>query len=186
MDVQIISGHLSFAVITLYEVTVLSITSRLRDKMDSRKGKCKMKKYLLPAALTAFIIAGCQPDESTTAPKPSLEYNQSPSDIVDMHGEITNLDTFFTFLENVSDGKKDKIRVVRYTEEGDPMLHDLEYDGKSIISTTDTRRDTYGSGEITTVSCESVATEETAERTDYTLTGCGEPNGDNNILVIWK
>ncbi|WP_066174477.1 DUF4362 domain-containing protein [Bacillus marinisedimentorum] len=145
-----------------------------------------MKKLLLPAALTAFIIAGCQPDESTTAQKPSLEYNQSPSDIVDMQGEITNMDTFFTFLENVSEGKKDKIRVVRYMEEGDPMLHDLDYDGKAIISTTDTRRDTYGSGKITTASCESVTTEETAERTDYILTGCSQPNRDNNILVIWK
>lgn len=110
---------------------------------------------------------------------------QSEKDIVDMHGDILNLDKFFSFIENVNQGTKDKIRVVRYTEEGDPMIHDLDYDGKSIHSTTDTRRDKFGFGSIDTSSCESITITESIDRTDYDLTGCDNTNRDNSILTIW-
>jgi hypothetical protein len=75
--------------------------------------------------LLLILITGCS-------------YNPSDEDIVDSHGEITNSEKFMKFVENVNQGREDKIRVVRYTIEGDPMLHDLEYDGEIITSTTDT------------------------------------------------
>ena len=42
---------------------------------------------------------------------------------------------FFVFYldkNNVKEGKEGNLRVVSYTEEVDPMLHDLEYDGEVI------------------------------------------------------
>ncbi|MBS4178352.1 DUF4362 domain-containing protein [Lederbergia citrea] len=113
-------------------------------------------------------------------------YNPSDEDIVDSHGEITNLEKFMKFVGNVNEGTKDKIRIVRYTIEGDPMLHDLEYDGEIINSTTDTTRDEFGSGSVTTAICKSIDVKENEERTDYTLSGCDKTNRDNSILVIWK
>ena len=38
---------------------------------------------------------------------------------------------------------KDYDRVVKYTEEGDPILHELEYDGETLKSVEDNRRDQY-------------------------------------------
>lgn len=113
-------------------------------------------------------------------------YTPSDEDIVDTHSEITNVEKFMKFVKNVEEGKKDKIRVVRYTIEGDPMLHDLKYDGKTITSRTDSTRDEFGSGEISTATCESIDVIETSGGTEYRLSGCDLTNRDNSILVIWK
>lgn len=113
-------------------------------------------------------------------------YNPSDEDIVDSHGEITNIDKFMKFVENVYQGNEDKIRIVRYTTEGDPLLHDLEYDGEIITSTTDTTRDEFGSGSISTATCKSINVKKTDETTDYILSGCDKTDRDNSILVIWK
>lgn len=153
-----------------------------------------MKKIFVFMGTLLFILSGCQSNEANQGNKPSNdtrqdnipEYVQSSEDIVDLHGNITNLDKFFAFAENVNQGVIDKIRVVRYTEEGDPMLHDLEYDGEVILSTTDTRRDGFGSGSLITATCKSIDIKESEGRTDYDLTGCDKINIDNSILVIWK
>jgi len=65
------------------------------------------------------------------------------------------------------------------------MLHDLEYDGGVIKSTTDTRRDKCGEGSINNTSCTSVEVVETTDRTDYILEDC-DNTIDNIILVTWK
>src|SRR3954451_13585948 len=96
----------------------------------------------------SFLMAGCQNTENSTIK--NLEQNNIPDytlaseDVIDMHSEIENKERFREFLNNVEKGKKDSLRIVRYTVEGGPMLHDLEYDGEVIKSTTDTRRDKFG------------------------------------------
>ncbi|WP_226669664.1 DUF4362 domain-containing protein [Metabacillus litoralis] len=130
-----------------------------------------MKQILVFTAILLFILSGCQSneinqgDESpfTTKQNNIPEYVQSPEDVVNMHGDITSIDKFFAFIENVNLGFEDKTRVVTYTEEGDPMLHDLKYDGEVIQSTTDTRRDTFGSGNINTAICRSIDIKENEE-----------------------
>ncbi|MEH7253827.1 DUF4362 domain-containing protein [Neobacillus niacini] len=131
-----------------------------------------MKKVIW-VVLILILISGCS-------------FNPSDEDVVDSHGEITNLEKFIEFVENVNQGREDKIRVVRYTIEGDPMLHDLEYDGETITSTTDTTRDEFGDGSISTATCKSINVKETDETTDYILSGCDKTDRDNSILVIWK
>ena len=149
-----------------------------------------MKKAILLCILfIALITAGCQNEENlanTTGKQNNVpDYIPSSEDIVDMHGEIENKERFEEFLDNVGKDQKDSIRVVSYTEEGDPMIHNLEYDGAVIKSTTDTRRDKFGEGSINNTSCTSVETVETKERTDYILEGC-DNTIDNIILVTWK
>ena len=131
-----------------------------------------MKKAIW-VVLTLILISGCS-------------FNPSDEDIVDSHGEITNIEKFMEFVENVNQGREDKIRVVRYTIEGDPLLHDLEYDGENITSTTDTTRDEFGDGSVSTATCKSINVEETDETTDYILSGCDKTDRDNSILAIWK
>jgi hypothetical protein len=136
-------------------------------------------------------MSGCQSSGEVTTDNNEVgvdipEYTQASEDIVDTHGNITNLNRFFAFSENVQKGNEDKIRVVRYTTEGDPMIHDLAYDGKIIKSTSDTRRDKFGSGNLNTNICKSIEVVETKERTDYTLSNCEEVNIDNFILTIEK
>lgn len=152
-----------------------------------------MKKILI-LILVSFIVTACQSNGSTkestkvdvTERKDIPVYSQTAEDIVNMHGDITNINRFFTFLENVEQGQKDKIRVVSYTEEGDPILHDLNFDGEVIDSSKDTRRDNFGPGSIYTSTCKSIELEEKQERSDYTLSGCMPADQDIMILVIWK
>lgn len=136
-----------------------------------------------------LLIMGCQNIENSTNTNQNQnnisDYNPSSEDVVDMHGEIENKERFKEFLNNVEVGQKDNIRVVRYTIEGDPMLHDLDYDGEVIKSKRDSRRDKFGDGSINTTTCTSIEVIESIERTDYVLEGC-ENIIDNIILVTWK
>ncbi len=136
-----------------------------------------------------LLIAGCQNTDNSTNHTQELkdvpDYIPSSEDVVDMHGEIENMERFEEFLNNVEQGQRDNIRVVRYTTEGDPMLHDLEYKGEVIKSTSDPRRDKFGGGSINTSTCTSVEVVEHTERTEYILDGCGNIT-DNIILVTWK
>lgn len=127
------------------------------------------KKNLLFALFISFFIVGCQNTENSTIKKPEQnnipDYTPASEDVIDTHGEIQNIERFKEFLNNVERGKKDSLRVVRYTVEGDPMLHDLEYDGEVFKSTTDTRRDKFGEGSMIHTTCTSIEVGETAERT---------------------
>lgn len=147
-------------------------------------------KKLLVFLFFFMLLVGCQ--EKENVPKEHHEssnapnYNQASDDIVNMHGDIRNLDEFKKFIENVQQNKTDQIRIVTYTTEGDPMLHDLESDGKIIKSTRDTRRDKYGSGTVQTTECRSISIEKGEERTDYLLSDCNKANIDDMVLVTWN
>jgi hypothetical protein len=123
--------------------------------------------------LLLILLSGCN-------------YRPFDKNIVDSHGDITDLEKLMKFVENVNQGKEDKIRVVRYTTEGDPILQDLKYDGKIITSITDSTKDEFGDGSISTATCKSINVEETVETTNYILSGCDKTDRDNSILVIWK
>ncbi|WP_214783373.1 DUF4362 domain-containing protein [Bacillus sp. ISL-45] len=139
--------------------------------------------------LLIFVLTGCQPEEqaipeeAADLPEPP-EYIQAPDDIVDMHGDITNLERFYTFVEHVEQGEKDKIRIVNYTTEGAPMLHDLEFDGTEIHSIYDSTRDGYGTGSIEEVTCKGVTVVKRESRTDYVLEECSNQKQDVIVLVI--
>ena len=58
--------------------------------------------------------------------------------------EISNLDKFEKFIWNVEQGKVDKIRIVQYTHEGDPVFQTLEHSKKDILYVLDNRQDQFG------------------------------------------
>ncbi|MGD6858228.1 DUF4362 domain-containing protein [Bacillus infantis] len=134
--------------------------------------------------LLPLLLLACQTQEEPAAKLP--DYKPSEDDIVSMHGDIENLDRFFSFITNVQKGSEETIRVVRYTEEGAPILHDLEYDGQVIHFILDTRRDGFGPRTIEERECRSVNVEKGEKRTNYALTGCGWSKEDYSILTISK
>jgi hypothetical protein len=138
-----------------------------------------MKKLYLAPLFLAFIISGCQSNITT-------DYEPESGDILDKHGDITNLDKFNAFVDHVQQGKKDKIRIVHYTIEGDAILHDLDFDGKTIHSTFDSTRDEYGSGSVTKASCKSIAVQETNTSTEYVIEGCDNNEREFIFLTVEK
>jgi len=140
--------------------------------------------------LLTLVLAGCQneeqtiPEEAADLPYPP-EYIQAPDDIVNMHGDITNLERFYDFIDHVEKGKNDKVRIVKYTTEGAPMIHDLEFDGTEIHSTYDSTRDGFGSRSIEEANCKGITVVKTDSRTDYVLEECSnQKEWDKTILVI--
>jgi Domain of unknown function (DUF4362) len=134
------------------------------------------RKLIIGVILSSLLLNGCG------------KYNPSDEDVVDSHRKITNYDKFMQFVNNINlgKGKNEKIRVVRYTNEGDPLLHDLIYDGKKIISTIDTTRDEFGVQQVDTTICKSIDTKKDKDKTEYVLSGCEKTNRMNTILSVKK
>lgn len=80
--------------------------------------------------------------------KVPLKYNADAAikngDIVNLHGEITNIDRFKAFIKNIDSGKTDLIRITSYTVEGDPIITVVYYDGNKIECYEDNTRDAFG------------------------------------------
>ena len=67
--------------------------------------------------------------------------------IVDLHGKISNKSVMADFLENVENGEDAFIRTVKYTIEGDPIIHDFSYNEGKYRVTIDKTRDKYTSSD---------------------------------------
>jgi Domain of unknown function (DUF4362) len=145
---------------------------------------CFLKKLFPLYTLLSLLLMACQTQEKPAAKLP--DYKPSKDDIVSMHGDIENLERFLSFITNIQQGSEDTIRVVSYTEEGAPILHDLGYDGEVIHSILDTRRDGFGPGMIKERECKSVDIEKGEKRTNYSLADCGLNKDDYSILTILK
>lgn len=144
------------------------------------KGENTLKNLVIIVAV--LFIVGCQ---NSDGPKISKGDNPSYEDVVDWNGDSEHFERFEAFKANTEKGKKDKLVIVQYTTEGDPIFLELQYDGAVFKSTLDTSRDTYGSGEIYHNTCTSIEVVERTDRTEYVLEGC-EEQMDNPSLVKWK
>nr|WP_285291727.1 DUF4362 domain-containing protein [Bacillus sp. ISL-35] len=132
--------------------------------------------------------SGCQKDEQTLPEIKEIpqDYIQSEDDVVDIQGEMTNLEVFYSFLNRVKQGQKSEIRVVTHTTEGAPMLHDLVFDGENIQSTYDSTRDGFGYGSIEQSTCERVVEKVLGDQTEYVLEGCNNGDGEKTVLLVEK
>ncbi|MEX1031380.1 MAG: DUF4362 domain-containing protein [Paenibacillaceae bacterium] len=79
----------------------------------------------------------------------------------------------------------DKIRIVNYTIEGDPIFNDLNYDGNSINLQIDNSNDKHrgnGSSKIK-AKCNEIVTEEEVS-IYYTLENCDNDSPSKSIQIL--
>lgn len=98
------------------------------------------------------------------------------NDIVVKIGRESNLNKFQQFLTHVKSGKADKVRIVNYTDEGDPIFQTLDYDGININYLFDDSNDKFGGshkGKKSDV-CKGIMKEKSGEDVSYTLSECKE------------
>ena len=135
-----------------------------------------------------LLVSGCNSEEKSTdinMNKDSIPlYTKTSDDIIDKHGNLENKERFDQFFNNVQQGIDDRIRIVRYTTEGDPIIYSYEFENEGINVTIDTRRDGYGQGNIIHKICTSIKVNEDNERINYKLEGCSPSIGDHIILII--
>jgi Domain of unknown function (DUF4362) len=152
---------------------------------SGKKGLVKLKKWMAFGILLVMLAGGCDGPGNKVNVEVGKDFKPAPADVVNSHGKIENLEEFVHFFENVQNGKKDSVRIVSYTIEGDPILHDLEFDGDTIHSVEDTRMDAYGTGEVTKMSCEEIEYVTDQELADnvYNLKQCDKKQ--YNETLIW-
>lgn len=144
---------------------------------------------LLPLLL---IGSGCTWQAGATKSKETLPSKYPPQaaiqqgDVVDLHGNITNSDKLERFISNFKKGQKDFVRITKYTIEGDPVLYELSFNGKSIVYTVDNTRDHFagnGKGEKT-FQCSTIGKEQEQKFTDYYLSDCSDSVSQQKILSV--
>jgi hypothetical protein len=68
-------------------------------------------------------------------------------DVTNVHGKIYNNEKLNVFIEKFKKQEPAMVRVTQYTIEGDAIIKDLIYDGKSIILKDDWTRDKFAAAE---------------------------------------
>lgn len=141
------------------------------------------KKLLLIGALL-LLASGCGgrtdgegPGEHGANTKNYDNAVNESADVIDMHGQITNLEKLDAFFA----GETDNQRLVRYTIEGDPIFYDLSRKQDGVEVRYDTSQDKYGSPSVKTYGCEGMQKKESERGVSYVLTGC---DADREIEVL--
>ncbi|WP_445492576.1 DUF4362 domain-containing protein [Niallia sp. 03133] len=98
-----------------------------------------MKRFLFAVILFLIVVSilGCSRDGAYGS-----EEAIKRGDIV-YQNEVVHLERFEKFLINLSNKKEDTIRITGYTDEGDPIFQDLQFDGKIIQYTYDNSNDAF-------------------------------------------
>ncbi|OIK13777.1 DUF4362 domain-containing protein [Bacillus sp. MUM 13] len=128
-----------------------------------------MRKVICLTFVGLILLSGCSK---------STAYNSEEAvkkgDVVFTPAGIKNFNRFKDFLDNMEAHQKDKIRVTGYTDEGDPIYSDLDYDGNKIKYSHDNSNDKFGGDRgITTNTCKKIVTKETVDNgVDYHLSDC--------------
>lgn len=129
-----------------------------------------------------MMLLGCQQENETSKPKKLYSPDDvKKSDVVDRHGEISNIDIFETFIDNVWSGVKDEIRISVFTTEGDPIFYNLNYDGNKIQYTFDNSQDAYAGsakGKESTF-CSNIESRNNENGVEYYLTECSSEVGNS-------
>ena len=109
------------------------------------------------------------------------------NDVVAKGAEISNLDKFEKFVLNVEQGEVDKIRIVHYTHEGDPVFQTLEHSGTDILYVLDNRQDQFAGNHtgIYEDSCKRIVKEQRELETGYRLIDCTNENGRNGYDLLY-
>ncbi|MFB6468980.1 DUF4362 domain-containing protein [Cytobacillus sp. Hz8] len=133
-------------------------------------------KIFLFGVMTFLIVIntlGCSKNEA---------YNSQEAikrgDIV-YQNEVVNLERLKQFLINLSNKKEDTIRITGYTIEGDPIFHDLQFDGKVIQYTYDNSNDHFAGDDKGTEKdvCKEVVKKENEHgEAEFLLSGCSKGN----------
>ncbi|MCM3760621.1 DUF4362 domain-containing protein [Alkalihalobacillus oceani] len=135
-----------------------------------------MNRFLYTGLLLAILaLAACSYD---------FEQGIANGDVMNVHGDVYNMAILHAFLANVEEKTPDQVRVVEDTNEGDPLLYDLDFDGEKIKVEIDRSQDQYrGSGPVkTAMSCKEIIVEEREKEEDfYLLSGC--QSGADFVLV---
>ena len=127
----------------------------------------RMKKIIMSSSLVlVFLITGCQ--------------SNNIEEVVNIHGDIQNLEGLNEFIENVNNQNEAEINYVQYGTEGQRGVKILTFDGEQINVSFSTDGDF-----VEKYNCQKVKVETKEEINKYILSECtGNFNGDSELLSV--
>ncbi|HDR7434368.1 MULTISPECIES: DUF4362 domain-containing protein [Bacillus] len=128
--------------------------------------------------LFLFSLVACSQPNTTIDKK---------NDVIVKGAGISNLDKFEQFVLNVEQGEVDKIRIVHYTHEGDPIFQTLEHSEKDILYVVDNRQDQFA-GEnkgLHKDSCKSIVKDQHELEITYRLIDCTNEDRRNGYDLLY-
>ncbi|RCX23848.1 uncharacterized protein DUF4362 [Fontibacillus phaseoli] len=139
-----------------------------------------MKKHRWFVVTIVILLTSCSPVPGKSSPAsshPKLNSSEAANRgfVVAGPSGMYNVEVIKQFVDNFKKKMAGKITLARYTDEGDPIYVDLDYNGKEISYSYDNSWDEYGGGNrgISTAICSTIG-----ERTD----SLGERNGTEYYL----
>lgn len=118
--------------------------------------------------------------------QPNITIDKENDVLVKREG-TSNLDKFEQFVLNVEQGKIDKIRIVHYTYEGDPIFQTLEHSENDILYVSDNRKDQFA-GEhkgLHKDRCKSIVKDRRESGITYRLIDCTNEDGRNGYDLLY-
>ncbi|WP_078551949.1 DUF4362 domain-containing protein [Bacillus alkalicellulosilyticus] len=148
-----------------------------------------MKKHvaLLFSLLILLVLTACTVQINRNSSEEPHIYVEGVKnvDVLNTHGNIEGIERMSSFYTNVQNGVASKLRVVHYTLEGDPIITDLIYNGKTLEVKKDYTHDKFGNPTIHRDSCGTLIEEVNPLNTAYIAVDCNEGfNGLHEILYI--
>nr|WP_246120444.1 DUF4362 domain-containing protein [Cohnella terricola] len=92
----------------------------------------------------------------------------SNGDIVNLHGELSNLQKWTQFVDQVRQGNRGEAHLTTYTIEGDPIFQDLLFDGEVIQFAFDNTMDGFGTPTRSNAFCKNLEEDDQV----FTLSKC--------------
>ncbi|MGG1325737.1 DUF4362 domain-containing protein [Bacillus tropicus] len=125
-----------------------------------------------------FSLVACSPSNATIDKK---------NDVIVKGAGILNLDKFEKFVLNVEQREVDKIRIVQYTLEGDPIFQTLEYSGNDIFYVSDNTKDKFAGKDkgLYKDSCKSIVKDQCESGITYRLIDCTNEDGRNGYDLLY-
>ncbi len=141
--------------------------------------------------LCLILLCGCS--------QYSLDKAKKNGDVVEGPGGPLNIDKLDIFKKDIDTNIKSTLRIVSYSDEGDPNIANLEFQGKRISYTYSTH-EVYGSNKTkqSNTHCDALEILDDQEvdvniKTRYILSGCdkvigleGPKEGEILIYTIFK
>jgi ribosome assembly protein YihI (activator of Der GTPase) len=146
-----------------------------------------LKKSFLLTILSLLLLTACGTNSSSVSKKPGTRNTLEDHKVINMHGNVENIERLDLFVDKVKTGENDEIEITHYTIEGDPIYDKINFDGEQLTITHDNTEDEYGSKEIMTYTCENMTRKESETALTYTLMDCQIPDGDkgnHEIITI--
>ncbi|TPV41304.1 DUF4362 domain-containing protein [Bacillus dicomae] len=118
--------------------------------------------------------------------QPNITIDKQNDVIVKGEG-TSNLDKFEQFVLNVDQGKVDKIKIVHYTHEGDPIFQTLEHSENDILYVLDNRKDQFAGDNkgVYKDSCKSIVKDQRESGITYRLIDCTNEDGRNGYDLLY-